>query len=237
MQRPIHPLDNQTVAAEDKKETDVTDGPPDNDYEDFINVSIMNELGYATDDNDGTMKSAQDRLQVPDGESPVLRHRRRLSSSLDYSTLRQVSANQDREDRLNKIKALIRESMQPTGKSAMKKSRSINIVTQQGLSGTPTPTSSEMIHIPVHDKTFEADPISLSSVASLLDDSEPIVQQSTLTVPGPDTPPLDDLYETTLVTASQVRSTKYIFCFGYCKKVNLGQLAEFCVLFCFVFCD
>lgn len=195
-------MDSQPAAAEDKKETDVQDGPPerppDNDYEDFINVSIMNELGYATDDNDGTMKSAQSRLQVPDGGSPVLRHRRRLSSSLDYSTLRQVSASQDREERLNQIKALIRESMQP--KSAMKKSRSVNVVSQHGLSSTPT--SSDMINIH-HDKLVEADTISLSSVASLLDENDSVMH-STNNMPAPERTPLDDLYETTLVKACQV---------------------------------
>ena len=205
VQRPIQQLDYH-AAHEEKKETEPsaenrTEKPPDNDYEDFINVSIMTELGYAVDDNDGTLKTAQDRLQVPDGGSPVLRHRRRLSSSLDYSTLRQVTASADREDRLNHIKALIRESMQP--KSAMKKSRSINIVsTSLGITSTPT-TSSDMIHIS-HDNIIEPDTISVSSVASLLDESESVAATSAASFPPPEATPFDNMYETTLVDAGPV---------------------------------
>ncbi|XP_038055318.1 PDZ domain-containing protein 8-like [Patiria miniata] len=229
VQRPAHPIvtqtDGQTMTDGSGKNIEIVDVQlDDNDYEDFINVKMMQTLGVSADEVDliAQTTSAPGKLQVPATDSPVLRRRtgnldstegdapvRRLSSSLDYSTLRNLSTTMDRENRLQSIKMLFKESMQakPGDKKRKKTVKNPTIASLQAGGDTDT-------------QEIDPDRVSLSSLTSLVDEPDmagspntgSTVTGSTVSIAGGDQAAVsepansefsgyDDLYETSLVPA------------------------------------
>ncbi|XP_022079538.1 PDZ domain-containing protein 8-like isoform X2 [Acanthaster planci] len=229
VQRPAQPVltqtDGQTATDGMGRNVEIIDVQlDDNDYEDFINVKMMQTLGVSADEANliAQTTSAPGKLQVPATDSPVLRRRtgnpdstdgdtpvRRLSSSLDYSTLRELSAAADRENRLQNIKKLFKESMQAKP-GDRKKKKSVKNPTVASLQAGGD----------VDSVDIDPDRVSLSSLTSLVDESDmagspntaSTVTGSTASIAAGDQATVsepansefsgyDDLYETALVPA------------------------------------
>ncbi|XP_033631360.1 PDZ domain-containing protein 8-like [Asterias rubens] len=229
VQRPAQPIDmtqtdsHTTTDSGTQKNVEVVDAQlDDNDYEDFINVKMMQTLLVSADEVDLLPRAptAPGGLQVPATDSPVLRRRtgssdptsapvRRLSSSLDYSTLRNLSTAVDRENRLQSIKMLFKESMQAKP-GPRKKQKQVKNPVISSLQGQGDADNQEV----------DPDKISLNSLASLPDETDmagssntaSVVTGSSASIGGGDQAATsepansefsgyDDLYETSLVPA------------------------------------
>lgn len=214
MQRPFSW--NETVTNVGKPSEDQRDGPlpaeepeDDNDYEDFSRPIIAT---FESLEEESRQRSASpSRLEVPSNESPVLRRRnaskqpttddgRRLSSSLDYETAKQLreKLQQTAEDKLKNIKTKVQESLQAR-KDAAKKGKG-NVDSEDGRDRE----TSHTLETPgVH---LEADPDTVS-LSSLSQYDEPLGNGATEAEQQPDQTSLseeDRVQETTLVPAGAV---------------------------------
>ncbi|XP_041458403.1 PDZ domain-containing protein 8-like [Lytechinus variegatus] len=206
VQRPMNQMENLPASSAAYDQPDlrsVQDTTADNDYEDFINVNIMNELGIKDDDEaDASQPSSStaQRLQVPSLDSPVVQRKnkqpttadgRRLSSCLDYETVKQLSTQLDNEDRLRNLKRVIKETIHPTPKVERPK--------EDPTSAIPI-MKSEAVKIP----DIDLDAISVSSLTSQMEDvdSGSVGPSVSIAPSGSEAaPPMDDMQETCLVAA------------------------------------
>ncbi|XP_071490252.1 PDZ domain-containing protein 8-like [Diadema antillarum] len=231
VQRPINQMETLPASSAAYDQPDLRSVPDmtlDNDYEDFINVKIMNELGIKDDDADDVAQgdlpqsdlpqaAAAHRLQVPSLDSPLSQRKnkqpttsdgRRLSSCLDYETVRQLSTQQDNEDRLRHLKRVIKDTIHPSLKAPSKEEGASLCLTQK----------TDAIKI----ADMDLDTISVSSFTSQMEETDAPGggPPSSGATPAEVGTAVDDIQETCLVKSARDPKWDETFTFNVGESDN-----------------
>lgn len=163
-----------TKVSDDPKDMVIPVDEPDydNEYEEFSGPIIATFESLGAESNQ--RPSSPSRLEVPSHESPVLRRRssskqpttddgRRLSSSLDYETAKQLKEKlqQTAEDKIKNVKTIIQESMQARKEGAGGKPKHLE---NEKVSNKQ---NSLKVEAPILQVEVDPDTVSLSSLSQL----------------------------------------------------------------------